>query len=190
MTKSAAQLLRSSRRSRGWSQRTLTDHAKTSGSLVADVERSAHDPGLGSLERLLEVTGYRLCAIPTSSSPVSIWADVIYRELQSKRASERVAFRALIGVSDDLTNAPKAIRVALCVSPPAPCGDQRFDAALAGIVEHHLTKDRLPVPEWVQDSDRFLEQVWEATPFNAQSEVPRALARHGVWISEDDLASV
>ncbi len=190
MAQTAAQLLRSTRRSGGLSQRALTNRAQVGGSVVADIERSAHDPGTESLERLIEVTGHRLCALPTTSYPVAVWADSIYRELKSTRRSHKVAFRALIGLSDELAEASKPIRVALCVARPAPCGDARFDAALAGLVEHYLGEDNLPIPEWVFEPARSLTEVWEATPFNSQSEVPKALARHGVWLSEDDLASV
>lgn len=190
MTQVAAQLLRTARRSSGLSQRALTGRAGVSGSTVADVERSAHDPGTGSLENLLEATGHRLCALPTSSFPVAIWADSIYRELRSERSSHRVAFRALIGLSDELAAAPTPLRVALCVAVPPPCGDERYDAAIAGLVEHYLTKDRLPVPDWVDQPSRILDQPWEASPYAVRSEVPEALARHGVWLSEADLASV
>ena len=190
MSQVAAQLLRTARRSCGLSQRALTGRARVGGSAVADVERSAHDPGTGALEHLLEATGHRLCALPTTSYPVAVWADSIYRELRSERSSHKVAFRALIGLSDELAAATKPLRVALCVAVPAPCGDERYDAAIAGLVEHYLTKDRLPVPDWVYEPGRTLAEPWEATPYTERSEVPKALARHGVWLSEADLASV
>lgn len=190
MTQVAAQRFRTARRSCGLSQRALTGRARVAGSAVADVERSAHDPGTGSLAHLLEATGHRLCALPTTSYPVAVWADSIYREFRSERNSHQVAFRALIGLNDELAVATKPIRVALCVAVPAPCGDECYDAAIAGLVEHYLTKDRLPVPDWVYEPRRFLAEPWEASPYTEQSEVPKALARHGVWLSGADLASV
>lgn len=190
MTQIAAQLLRTARRSSGLSQRALTGRVKVGGSVVADVERSAHDPGAGTLERLLEATGHRLCALPTTSFPVAVWADFIYRELRSERRSPRVAFRALIGLSDELAAATKPMRVALCVAVPAACGDVRYDAAIAGLVEHYLTKDQLPIPEWVDQSSRILAEPWAASPHAERFEVPEALLRHGVWLAESDLASV
>ncbi len=114
MTQVAAQLLRSARRGSGLTQRALAGRARVGGSAVADVERSAHDPGTGSLEHLLEATGHRLCAIPTSSFPVAVWADSIYRELRSERKSHRVAFRALIGLSDELAAATGNHCVSCC----------------------------------------------------------------------------
>lgn len=190
MTQVAAQLVRTARRGAGLTQRALADRARISGSAVADVERSAHDPGSESLERLLEATGHRLCALPTTSSPAATWADLIFRELRSSRGSHAVAFRALIGLSDELAAASKPLRVALCVAVPAPCGDERYDAAIAGLVEHYLSKDRLPVPDWVGEPRRILAEPWRASPYTDRSEVPKALVRHGVWLAEEDLASV
>ncbi len=190
MPQVAARLVRSARRASGLSQRDLAGRASVSGSAVADVERGAHDPGSESLERLLGATGHRLCALPTTSFPVAEWADFIYRELRSARRSPAVAFRALIGLSDELAAAAKPLRVALCVAVPAPCGDVRYDAAIAGIVEHHLSTDRLPVPDWVGEHTRTLVEPWRASPYTVRSEVPEALARHGVWLAATDLASV
>jgi hypothetical protein len=115
---------------------------------------------------------------------------LIYRELRSARRSHKVAFRALIGLSDELAAATKPLRVALCVAVPAPCGDERFDAAIAGLVEHYLNKDRLPVPDWVDQPGRILAEPWQASPYTDRSEVLKALARHGVLLAETDLASV
>ncbi len=190
MSQVAAQLVRTARRGSGLSQRDLAGRARVSRSAVADVERSAHDPGSESLERLLEAAGHRLFALPTTSSPVAGWADFIYRELRSARRSHAMAFRALIGLSDELAAATRPMRVALCVAVPAPCGDERYDAAIAGLVEHYLTKDRLPVPDWVNQPGFILAEPWQASPYADRSEVPKALARHGVWLAEEDLASV
>ena len=190
MTVVAAQIVRSARRGSGLSQRDLAGRARVSGSAVADVERSAHDPGSESLERLLEAAGYRLCALPTKSFPVTVWADFIYNELRSERHSQAVAYRSLIGLSDELAAATKPLRVALCVAVPGPCGDVRYDAAIAGLVEHYLLKDHLPVPDWVGQPARTLADTWYASPYTDQTEVPEALLRHGVWLAEADLVSV
>lgn len=190
MPKVAAQLVRTARRSSGLTQRDLAGRAKVSGSAVADVERSAHDPGSDALERLLNASGHRLCALPTTSSPLAAWADFIYRELRSPRRSHEVAFRALIGISDELAAATKPLRVALCVATPPPIGDDRYDAAIAGLAEHYLRKDRLPVPDWVNQPERFLAKPWLVSRYSDQSEIPQSLFRHGVWLSASDLASV
>jgi hypothetical protein len=101
-----------------------------------------------------------------------------------------VAFRALIGLSDDLAGASPPLRVALCVTPPAPCGDVRFDAAVAAVVEHHLTKDGLPIPDWVHEPARSLEEPWAVSPYTEPSEVPICFERHGVLLAASELESV
>ena len=74
-------------------------------------------------------------------SAAANWADFTFDEFRGERHSEKVAIRALIGLGDELAGATSPLRVALCVAPPAPCGDAHFDAAVAEVVEHHLAKD-------------------------------------------------
>ena len=123
----------------GLSQRALSAKVEIAQSAIADIERGAHDTRVGSLERLVSGCGGRLFVLPTSSSSAADWADHIDRILQGAEG-ETSAFRALIGFSDDLVTANPALRVALCVTPPAPTGDVRFDAGIAAVVEHHLAK--------------------------------------------------
>jgi hypothetical protein len=75
-------------------------------------------------------------------------------------------------------------------APPAPCGDPRFDAAVAALVEHHLTISRLPVPDWVGQPSRFLGQPWAVSPHTDIQDVPKAFRRHGVLLGADELRSV
>ncbi len=184
-----AQLVREARRGQGLTQRVLSSLAGFAQPALADIERSAHDSRVSSVDRLVGAAGYKLFVLPTTSSAAASWADVIFEELRGPRRSEEVAFRALIGLSDDLASADLPLRVALCVSPPANCGDQRFDAAVAAIVEHHLSKDRLPIPHWVTESTRSLEEPWEVSPYTDVSEVPAAFKRHGVLLAASELES-
>jgi transcriptional regulator with XRE-family HTH domain len=170
-------------------QRALALRAHITQPALADIERSSHDTRVGSLERLVNAAGYRLFLLPTTSSAVATWADFIFEELRSERRSEEVAFRSLIGLSDELGSAPAVLRVALCVAPPAKCGDIRFDAAIAAIVEHHLNQDRLPIPEWVHEPTRTLLEPWKVSPYTEISEVPADFLRHGVWLARSELAS-
>lgn len=185
-----AQLVREARRGRGLTQRALAARAGITQPSLADIERSAHDTRVASLDNLIGAAGYRLFLLPTTSSSAASWADVIYEELRSARHSERVAFRALIGLSDELAAAPGPLRVALCVAAPALTGDARYDAAIAGIVDYQLTKDRLPRPDWVREPSRVLAEAWEVSPYTDISEVPAALRRHGVLLARSELASV
>lgn len=98
--------------------------------------------------------------------------------------------RALIGLDDDLASVSAPIRVALCAAPPAPCGDPRFDAALAAIVDYQLSKGRLPMPDWVREPSRVLKEDWVVTSNTDVAEVPAAFRRHGVILTQSELASV
>lgn len=185
-----AQLVREARRGGGLTQRALAQKAGISQPSLADIERSAHDTRVTFLDHLVRAAGYRLFLLPTTSSSAASWADAIYEELRSTRHSEGVAFRALIGLSDDLSAAHGPLRVALCVANPAPCGDARFDAAIAAIVDYHLTRDKLPRPEWVRDPSRVLLEPWELSPYTDILDVPLVFQRHGVLLAQSELASV
>ena len=185
-----ARLLRETRRARGWTQRDLAAHAGVAQPALAAIESSEHDTRGATLERLVGASGYRLFALPTKAGSAADWADEIYQELRSNRRSPAVVFRAIIGLSDDLTAAEPAVRVALCVAPPAPCGDLRYDAAIAAVAEHHLERDSLPVPGWIHESPRVLTSPWEVTIGVKPGEVPAAFRRHGVLLAESELASV
>ena len=185
-----AQLIREARRGSGLSQRALAESAGFTQPALADIERSAHDARVGSVDRLVGAVGSKLFVLPTRRSAAATWADTIFEELRGNRRSEDVAFRALIGLSDDLAGADLSVRVALCVAVPAPCGDRRFDAAVAAIVDHHLSVDGLPVPAWVGESSRALEVPWAVSPHAEPSEVPEAFLRHGVLLAASELESV
>jgi transcriptional regulator with XRE-family HTH domain len=187
---STAQLVREARRGRGLSQRALASRAGLRQSALADIERAAHDTAGGQLDRLVNAAGYRLAVLPTTARSAADWGDVIYQELRSPRRSEAVAFRALIGLSDDLAGQSKPLQVALCVAPPAPSGDRRFDAGIAAVVEHHLSSARLPVPDWVREPRRTLKEPWVVSSYSDPATVPKAFRRHGVLLAESELASV
>jgi transcriptional regulator with XRE-family HTH domain len=187
---STAQLVREARRGGGLSQRDLADRSGVTQPALADIERSAHDTRVAMLNRLIGAAGYRLFVLPTTVSGAADWADFIYQELRSTRRSEEIAFRALIGLSDDLTSVSKPLQVALCVAPPGPCGDARFDAGIAAVVDHHLSESRLPLPGWVREPSRVLSEAWRVSPYTEIVDVPAAFRRHGVLLALSELASV
>ncbi len=185
-----AGLLRQVRRGEGLSQRSLASLAGLTQPALADIERSAHDTGVETLERIVHATGYRLFALPTLRGSAAEWADAIYQELRSDRKSEEVAFRCLIGLSDDLISVSEPLRVALSVTPPAPCGDARFDAGVAAVVDFHLSNAHLPVPTWATEETRTLAEVWNVSPHADPSDIPDAFKRHGVFLAESESWSV
>lgn len=187
---STAQLVREARRGSGLTQRALASRAGITQPALADIERSAHDTRGATLDHLVGAAGYGLFVLPTTAHSAADWADLVYQELRSPRSSEEVAFRALIGLNDDLVSASRPLRVALCVAPPALCGDPRFDAGVAAVVDHQLSRARLPIPSWVREPSRTLEVDWIVSAHTDLSEVPIAFRRHGVCLAASELASV
>lgn len=185
-----AQLIRDARRASNLTQQALADRSGVSQPSIADIERSAHDTRVENLKRLLAAAGHRIIAIPTLARTAAEWADYIRAELHSERRSEDAAFRSLIGLSDDLASAPETIRTVLCVTPPIDTGDIRFDAAVAAVVDYHLSSANLPIPEWVQLPSKNLTDVWRVSRFTDDSDVPVAFRRHGVYLAASELASV
>ena len=93
-------------------------------------------------------------------------------------------------LSDDLRAASPLLRAYLCESPPALCGDPRFDAALAALAEHWLVEAQLPVPTWVSEPSRTLEEERAVSPYTDVADVPSAFRRHGVLLAASELESV
>jgi len=146
-----------------------------------------------SLVALLAATGHRLALLPTAARPAAEAAQAIAGHLRV--LDEDRAFREVIQLSDDLGAAPADVRVALVVTPPPPTGDPRYDALLAGVVEEHLLRSRLPVPEWVRHPSRRLSQRWyvDDNPYTRALSDATALAgplRHNVVLAASELASV
>jgi transcriptional regulator with XRE-family HTH domain len=189
----AAELLRQARQAAGRSQHGLARLAGTPQPRVSEVERAVVDPTVRTLERLVRAAGHQLAVLPTRAATAAGAAAAVAGELEAGPGGEDRAYRAIIGFSDGLADAEPAVRVALCVAEPAPTGDRRFDAAIAGLVEHHLRANRLPLPRWVGTSDRTVDPPWivdrDAGP-DIAARTPPALRRHGVLIDAAELASV
>ena len=78
---------------------------------------------------------------------------------------------------------------------PPLCGDTRFDAAMAAIVEQLCTEAHLAIPEWTDEAGRFVEPWWFVSGlpgFEAMAlrDSPIAFARHGVFVNEGALDRV
>ena len=89
-------------------------------------------------------------------------------------------------------SAPESLRNGMVGEPPAPCGDQRYDALLAAVVEHLCARDGLAVPFWTQDPGRFLETWWFVSGLrklhaSALVQSPISFSRRGVFICDGAL---
>lgn len=191
----ASTLLKQVRLTAGLSSRALAQRAGTAQARVSEIERAVHDPAVGTLDKSIRAAGWQLIALPTRA-PTAAAVALSIREHQPERRtkrSEERSFRSLLVLSDGLDGAEPALRVALCVAPPPPTGDPRYDAAIAGLVEHHLSKDSLPVPDWVHEPDRTLTEPWTPDPHAEpaiHARVPSSLRRHGVLLAASELESV
>lgn len=187
----ASRLLRQCRRGSQLSQRQLARRARIRQPSVATIESGAHDPGVGRLDRLLASVGHRLIAIPARSHSAADAAEEIYHHLRA--GDENRAYRRLIQLSDDLEVERRGVRVALTVTPPATTGDVRYDAFIAGLVEHVLLADALPVPGWVDEAARCTDVPWLVDRYSDDDIVevtPQSFLRRGVLVAPSELASV
>ena len=186
----AATLLSSARRYRGVSGRELARQTASSQPGLVGVENGSTDATTERLDRILRTLGYQVITIPTRLGTASDAGEDARRYLAA--GNEDAAFRVALQLAADLTRADAALRVALCVTPPAPTGDPRFDALIAGIVDWELSRDALPIPLWVSEDTRVLSEPWDIEPVPtlreaARRRTPEAFRRHGVYLDADEL---
>ena len=100
---------------------------------------------------------------------------------------EGQAFKVIADFLDGFYAHPQ-LRAELIRDEPPPTGDRRFDAYLAALAEHLAYHFGLPVPAWVHDPGRTLEQWWfpAGRAFHAVALVrsPAAFRRRGIFIDE------
>lgn len=188
----ASELLESSRRATGLSRRELARRAGSSGPGLADVAHGRKDATVDRLDGLLSQLGYQVACLPTRRVTAAVAGEDVRERLE--RGDEANALRVVWQLAADLQEVEPALRVALMVAPPAPTGDARFDALLAGVGEYLLALDRLPVPSWVTRPDRVLAQSWDVEPVEAlrakaRLATPRELRRHGVFLDPAELVN-
>lgn len=154
---------------------------------ISRAEGGNRDVSVATLDRLVRAAGWRVVVLPTRSDTVAGAAAAAASVVRDDQA-ESTLLRIVLQLADDLAREHGAERVALTVSPPAPTGDERIDAFLAGLAEHRLNEEHLPHPRWLADATR-LEAPW--TPAGVPpSHAVAELERRGVLVDEADLASV
>lgn len=189
----AAQILKLARGHRGVSQRDLAGASGVAQPRIAAIESGQHDPGFSRIEELLAPLGQRLVPVPTSG--VAVWEAALAISAALDANNRNLAWRHVIQASDSLAAAEPATRVALCITPPALTPDPKFDALIAAIADYWLAPHRLPLPRWVREPERILEEPWDVEPLAklqslARRATPRVIARHGVYLAESELLSV
>lgn len=186
----ASTLLRSSRLTRGITQGDLATRAKTSQPDISSIESGKRIPTVDTLERLLRETGHRIIAIPGVGVDAAETADRI-----ASAPSPDSALRAFLDYSDSLAAATGVDRVVLGIAEPHPTGSPAWDAALAGLVDYWFTKSKLPKPDWINSSSRFLDKPqspqlgkYDLPPDPDQ--VPREFLQRNVLLERRTLESV
>jgi transcriptional regulator with XRE-family HTH domain len=190
---SSATLLRSARLNSGLSQRALAKECNVSQPAIARVESAVEQATVERLESWLRPLGSRITIVPFRTPTVYEIAEVIRKDLAANHFNH--AFRAVIQLSDNFDAIDPATRVAIAITPPAPTGDTRFDALLAGLVEFKLDRAHLPRPIWLSDFRFFLDTPWDVEQLPQLQEEARRLTpeqffRHGVFIDPINFASV
>lgn len=188
----AATLLRSARARVGWSQRELARRSGVAQPSLSDIESGGRDTTVGKLEQVLRAAGTSIVAVPSVVPSIAVWAERLrVLNISDPRGIEK----ALVQIADDLRSVDGATRVALCVTPPASTNVRWLDAVLAALVEHSLSRDRLPIPSWVAEPGRTAEEPWDLITIPglqqaARAATPDEFRRRNVFVPADFLASV
>ena len=183
-------LVRSSRRASRLSQKALGERSGVAASSLSLIESGERIPTVATLERLLAATGRSLVSIPTRRADAATIAERIAESLSDDRPADAV--RHFIQLNDNLVAEHNDVRFALTISEPAPTGVKHWDAAIAGLVEHRLQEESLPLPSWAKSPHRALRRSWTfnagryVVPVN-RDRVPQAFLARNVLIDRDTL---
>lgn len=173
-------------------QRALARRSHDHQPNIAAIESGKRDAKFQTVADLVRAAGSHVCVLPTTASTVADAAEELRALLA--RGNERAAYRVWLGVHDDLERSDPALRVALCVTPPAFVGDARYDALLAALVEFVLGRDGLPLPGWVADDRRIADADWwiedlAATRDAVRRATPREFSARRLFIDPAELVS-
>jgi len=184
--------LRSARVSRGWDQGQLARRLGTSQSAVSFVEGRHRAPRIDTVQNWLAATSHRIAIYPSVFADATETTEAIDDALQSGDRDR--AWRALIDYSDGLGVCVPVECVLLAASPPPPCADPTWTAAVAAVTEWRLRDRALPVPEWVNEQQRTLPTAqpliisdYDLTPL--PDDVPEAFSRHNLLVETGALRS-
>jgi transcriptional regulator with XRE-family HTH domain len=186
-------ILEAVRKSKGVSQSALARKTKTFQANISSIEAGKTDPGISTLEQCLAPLGYSLIALPTKTPSVSQSALKIAEAISKGHYPK--AFRLIIQLSDNLKGLSPELCLALSITPPSLTGDTKYDALIAATVEYHLTENNLPLPAWIQESNRKLAKrepidKYETNLSHLTARTPKAFLRHNILIDKSELVSI
>ena len=186
----ASSALRRSRSAAQLSQRALARTTLVDQPVIAAIERGRRDPSSDLLARLLAGAGYTLVPVPTTAPLPASFVEEIAAHLS--QGDEDRAFRAFLGLNDNLARFTGGVLVAVTLADPGATGATQWDALVGGLVEHHLTTRSLPTPGWIDDPARTLTAPWfvDDSPYaraHDQATTPVAFAHRGVYLAASEL---
>jgi transcriptional regulator with XRE-family HTH domain len=182
------------RRTRARSGRTLAAVAARAGiteSNLSTIEHNRRSPRSDTIDRLAAALDVTLVPAATGGRNTAAEAGEHIARAVASGDSER-AYRAALQLADDLGSAPPYVRLLLAAEAPTAIAPG-WDALVAAVTEWRLQQAGLPAPDWVLDTIDPDAAAW--TPPGAvlaarASRVPPAFLRRGVFVEEDELASV
>lgn len=186
-----AALLRASREQAGMTQEELARVAGTSQSTLASYETGRREPRLSTLRRILGAAGFDLQLVvhPHVRRGARRAAEVA-RAIAELLATEgeRAAWREVLDFVDDVRGSSNPVKAWLVADPPPLCGDARFDAALAGVIELLCNEAGIAAPSWTTEPARYVEPWWFVAGLPgyeamALRDSPVELKRHGVFVN-------
>ena len=186
-------ILEVARKSKGISQTELALLSHGYQPNISQIERAETDPGIETLEKYLKAIDFSILPLPTRTPIVAEFALKISSALS--QGSHEKAFRIFLNLNDRLGEAKPEICVALCITPAPLVGDQKFDALIAGLVDYHLSRRKLPIADWVKDPVRSLKSKWlvdsyDPHPENVEKRTPKPFLKRNILLSESELQSV
>ncbi|MGH9918938.1 MAG: helix-turn-helix transcriptional regulator [Nitrososphaerales archaeon] len=201
----AGETLKEARRRRGLSQRGLARLAGVPQSTISEIESGRRQPTLPLLGRILDRIGrpveIRLFTEDrfATTAVVRQAARALGGELpggvaDSQAAREDAALRSILDLRDALLREDPERALSLVAERPGTCGDRRFDALVAAVVEDACARHRVSPPYWTQEPDRFVRPFWylsevEGLHWWEFATAPGAFVRHGVLAAQDELES-
>jgi transcriptional regulator with XRE-family HTH domain len=194
-------LCREARRRRGLSQRDLARLAGVTQPTIAAIESGRRNPSFDLFDRIVRLGGLPIevrLVDEDHHSAAAAAREVAARLGDGAReggAPEDGALRSVIDLRDALVRSPAEELYHLVADRPPLCGEPRWDALIAGVVEEVCCDRRQPPPSWTQEPERFVRPLWYLSTLRAFHEweretVPAALLRHGVLAAAGELASV
>jgi transcriptional regulator with XRE-family HTH domain len=181
------------RKSAGVTQAELAKKAGLYQANISEIENGLVDPSFSTVERYIARLGYQLVPVPTRTPSVITFCKEFEDAIAEK--DENWAIRAVIQLNDNLNREPAPIISALSLAEPAPVGDKRFDALIAGVVEYHLIKKSAEIPEWLSKPNRYLAEKWTIDKWAGKNDqlefrTPACIKKRNILFAESELLSV